>query len=172
MTTTRMVRTVVGAVAASAAAVLLAVPATAGTVHRSAAGAAAPAGAGVGHLRPRPDLSGLRVQSPHTAPIYLIDPEGYRRWIPSPATYNALFRDWNGVVTDLGANLIAPGPDLDGGAFLGRAPGAARVYLVSNGEKRWIVSPATMDKYWFDWSKIRDVPAAALHAIPNGPDWS
>lgn len=173
MITARMVRTVGCAVAAGAAAILFAVPASAGAPsQRPATGAGANAAAQARHLKPRPDLSGLRVRSPNTAPIYVIDPDGYRRWIPNPDTYNNLFRDWTSVVVDLGTNLIAAGPALDDGAFLARAPGTAPVYLVSNGQKRWIVSPATMDKYWFDWSKIRDVPLSALNAIPTGPSWS
>jgi hypothetical protein len=166
-----MARAIAGAVAAGAVAVLLAVPGPAEAAARGSATGAATAGSAVHFLRPRPDLAGLRVQSPNTAPIYLIDPEGYRRWIPNPATYDSLFRNWNGVAVDLGTNLIASRPALDDGAFLARAPGTAPVYLVSNGVKRWVVSPATMDKYWFDWSKVRDVPAPALNSIPTGPNW-
>jgi len=173
MITTRLIRTIVGGIAASAVAALLAVPGSAEAApaaRGSAPGAAAVAGPAV-HLWPRPDLSGLRVKSPNTAPIYLVDPEGYRRWIPNPATYNNLFRDWTGVAVDLGTNLISARPALDDGAFLARAPGTAPVYLVSNGVKRWVVSPATMDKYWFDWNKVRAVPAPALNSIPTGPSW-
>jgi hypothetical protein len=152
----RIVRTVVCALALS---LLPAVPATAA------------AGVPAAGLEPRPDLAGVRVQSPNSAPIYLIDPDGYRRWIPDPATFDSLFRDWTGVVVDLGTNRIAEGPALDSGAFLARAPNTAPVYLISNGVKRWITSPAAMDRYWFDWAKIREVPAPGLAAIPNGPYW-
>ena len=167
----RMIRTVVCAVAASTAAAVLSAPASAGTVHRSAADAVNLRSAAA-LLVPRPDLSGLRMQSPHTAPIYLIDPEGYRRWIPNPATYDALFRDWGGVVSDLGTNQISARPALDNGAFLARAPGTAPVYLISNGVKRWIVYATTMDKYWFDWAKVHDLSAGALNSIPSGPNWT
>jgi hypothetical protein len=167
-----MARAIIGAVAASTVGVLLGVPASAGTaVHGSAPGATAAAGSAVHSSQTRPDLAGLRVRSPNSAPIYLIDPEGYRRWIPNPATYDSLFRSWDGVVDDLGTNLIATRPALDDGAFLARAPGSAPVFLISNGQKRWIVFATGMDKYWFDWNKVRDVPASALDAIPTGPHW-
>jgi hypothetical protein len=156
MKVNRIIRTVVCALALS---VLPAVPAGASASVQATG------------VEPRPDLAGLRVQSPNSAPIYLIDPDGYRRWIPDPATYDSLFRDWGGVVVDLGTNRITEGPALDHGAFLAIAPGTNPVYLVSNGQKRWIVSPATMDKYWFDWAKIREVPGPALDAIPTGAAW-
>src|SRR6478752_10883816 len=56
---------------------------------------------------PRPDLSGLRVKLPAQPSIWLIDPEGFRRGIPNPETYNNLFRSWGGVVEDINANSIA-----------------------------------------------------------------
>jgi hypothetical protein len=39
--------------------------------------------------------------------------------------------------------------------------------------KRWITSAATMDRFQFDWGKIKrwDVPLAKL-GLPDGPDIS
>jgi hypothetical protein len=123
-------------------------------------------------LTPRPDLSGLRVKSPNDPAIYLIDPDGYRRWIPNPATYNNLFRDWNGVVISIDINEIALGLNLTDGAVLARATGTAPVYLVSNGIKRWITSPSAMDKYYFNWNTIIQIPHVLIDSIPTGANWS
>lgn len=127
----------------------------------------APAAAG-----PRPDLAGTRVKLPNQPNIYLIDPEGYRRWIPDPGTYNNLFRDWNGVVVDLDVNAIAEGSPLTDGAVLARASNSAPVYLVSNSVKRWITSPSAMDKYYFNWNRVYVIPPALVEFIPQGPNWS
>jgi hypothetical protein len=123
-------------------------------------------------MTPRPDLSGLRVKTPNSPAIFLIDPEGYRRWIPNPATYNNLFRDWNGVVVDINIGDIALGLNLTDGALLVRAAGTAPVYFVSNGTKRWITSPAAMDKYYFNWNTVVQVPHVLVDFIPTAGNWS
>ena len=122
--------------------------------------------------QPRPDLSGLRVKAPNAAPIYLIDPEGYRRWIPDPTTYDNLFRDWNGVVVALDVSSVPERPALSRGSVLVRGNGQAPVYLVSNGIKRWITSPAAMDKYYFAWNRIQVLPPVVVDSIPTGGAWS
>jgi hypothetical protein len=123
-------------------------------------------------VQSRPDLAGLRVKAPNAAPIYLIDPEGYRRWIPDPTTYNNLFRDWNGVVVALDVASIPERPALSHGAVLVRGDGQAPVYLVSNGVKRWITSPAAMDKYYFSWDRIQVLPPVVVDSIPTRGAWS
>jgi hypothetical protein len=118
---------------------------------------------------PRPDLNGLRVKFPNQPEIYLID-RGYRRWIPNPATYNNLFRDWEGIVVDIDINEIPLAPQITSGAVLVRADGTAPVYLVDSGVKRWIVSPAMMDKYYFNWNRVYVLPAGSVDPIPMGPN--
>jgi 3-mercaptopyruvate sulfurtransferase SseA len=119
--------------------------------------------------RPRPDLNGARVKDPNRAEIWLVD-EGRRRWIPDPSTYNNLFRDWNGIRQDLNVYDISTGLDISRGAWLGRRTGTPEVYLVSNNVKRWITSPAVMDKYHFAWQRVREVPREQLDRVQNGPD--
>jgi hypothetical protein len=116
---------------------------------------------------PRPDLNGLRVKLPNRHEIYLID-RGYRRWIPNPATYNNLFRDWNGVVIDIDIDEIPLGASITSGAVLARASGTAPIYLIDQGLKRWIASPAIMDKYYFAWGRVYTLPSATINAIPSG----
>ncbi len=116
---------------------------------------------------PRPDLNGLRVKLPSAPEIYLID-RGYRRWIPNPATYNNLFRDWNGIVTDIDINEIPLASQISNGAILGRADGTAPVFLIDQGMKRWIVSPAIMDQYYFAWNQVYVLPPATVDSVPSG----
>jgi hypothetical protein len=121
---------------------------------------------------PRPDLAGKRIQAPGTPGIYLIDDDGTARHVPDPTTYNNLFRDWSGIQAVDPATVTA-GPELTSGAYLATpASGGGAVYLVTNGQKRHVSSPASMDKFWFSWGTVQTVPQATLDALPNGPDLS
>jgi hypothetical protein len=116
---------------------------------------------------PRPDLNGLRVKSPTEAKIYLID-GGCRRWIPNPETYNNLFRDWNGVVIDIDINEIPEAAPISEGAILSKGSNSPAVFLVDRGIKRWVTSPAAMDKYYFNWGRVYVVPQVLVDSIPTG----
>jgi hypothetical protein len=116
---------------------------------------------------PRPDLNGLRVKLPNQATIWLIM-DGYRHGIPNPATYNNLFRDWNGIVIDINVVEIPEVAPISNGALLAKSNTSAAVYLVTNGVKRWVTSPAAMDKYYFAWNRIVTVPFVLVDFIPTG----
>ena len=130
---------------------------------------------GTGHAvatdPPRPALSGWRMRIPGTDGVYLIDPEGYRRGIPNWSTHENLFRDLNAVEPNSVLAFIPVRSDLSRGAHLARVDGTDGVYLISNGIRRGIASPATMDKYGFDWAKVRPIEADVLESIPDGPTW-
>jgi hypothetical protein len=119
----------------------------------------------------RPDLNGRRMKNPNEPHVYLID-EGRRRWIPNPPTYNNLFRDWNGIILDWNIASIDRGSDISNGAVLARQEGMARVYLVDQGRKRWVTSPAAMDRYHFNWNAVRQVPRLLLQYVDSAPDIS
>jgi hypothetical protein len=120
---------------------------------------------------PRPDLAGLRLTPLQGGPIYVVNPEGFLLWIPNPSTYNSLFRDWSGVYRVDTANMSI-GAALSDGAILAKGSLSAKVYLVSNGRKRWITSPATMDKYYFNWSRVYVVPQILIDSMVTGASWS
>jgi hypothetical protein len=121
---------------------------------------------------PRPDLSGLRLIAPNGGAIYLVDPHGYLRLIPDPTTYYNLFRDLNGIVTDVDLINIAMGPPLTSGALLAQGVGTLAIYLVSNGSKQLVTSPAAMDKYYFNYNTVAHVPYILVEYIPSGLNWS
>lgn len=119
----------------------------------------------------RPDLNGQRIKGVNDPAVYLVL-DGKRRWIPNPATYNSLFRDWTGISQVIDINSIDDGGPITDGAVLARAGNAPAVYLVSNGVRRWIVSPAAFDHYWFDWTKIVSVPNVVINSVPVGANIS
>lgn len=124
------------------------------------------------NMATRPDLAGTRIQVPNQPAIWLIDDDGMRHWIPDPPTYNNLFRDWNGVVEDINATEIDEGPSITSGAILARGVNDPAVYLISNGHKRWVTSPAAMDKFYFSWDRVQQVPLILLNFISSGPNIS
>jgi len=120
---------------------------------------------------PRTEYAGLRLKDLTGPAIYLVNPEGYLMLIPDPKTYNNLFRNWDGIqATDI--SNIAKGPALSVDAVLAKADNSDTVYIVSNGVKRGIPSPAVMDKYHFNWERIYVVPHVLIDSIPTGNVWS
>jgi len=111
---------------------------------------------------------GMRVHAPGDPAIYLIDDDGTKRHIPDPQTYTNLFRDWASVQL-ANVDAIPSGPELTSGAYLGwdGVPGDA-IYLVSNGQKRWITSPAVMDTFDFASAQVRTVERKMLEPLPTG----
>ncbi|SNS54933.1 hypothetical protein SAMN04488107_2970 [Geodermatophilus saharensis] len=116
----------------------------------------------------RPDLNGWRVKMPDRPEIYLVD-QGYRRWIPNPATYNNLFRDWNGIREFIDVHTIPVGLPIANGAVLARPSGGPAVYFVDAGVKRWVTSPTAMDRYHLNWDRVYGVPPILLQNISDGP---
>ncbi|GAA0588796.1 hypothetical protein GCM10010172_87190 [Paractinoplanes ferrugineus] len=165
MFTTRVARIIAGVAVASAASAVM-------VAGGPASASPSTATVAVRDLGARPDLACARVKSPTQPQVYVIDPEGYRRWIPNPATYESLFRSWEGIVVSLETNQIAERAPLDDGAFLGKAESQPHVYLVSNGMKRWIINMGVFDKGWFTGARMKTLPDAAMAAIPTGPYWS
>jgi hypothetical protein len=45
-----------------------------------------------------------------------------------------------------------------------------KVYLIQNGTKRWVTSPAVLAALGRTWGDVRAVPDGALTGIPDGPD--
>jgi hypothetical protein len=118
----------------------------------------------------RADLAGLRLQVPGQASIYLIDPEGCRRGLPSWDTFVSLFSEHT-AVPYVDTMAIADGGDLSLNCTLAQVPGEAGIYLISNGIRRGIASPQTMEKYKFRWDTVKQIPKPVMDAIPEGPAW-
>lgn len=118
---------------------------------------------------PRPDLNGRLVQVPGAPQVYLVI-NGYRRWIPNYETFLNLFPGNATIQSDTGVGLISEGPALSNGAVLAKSSAAVQVYLVSNGMKMWIPSPAIFTLNQFNSNNILTVVPVIMDAVPAGPD--
>lgn len=126
-----------------------------------------------------PGQPGMRVKSPNSDRVYLVDPDGRRRWIMS-GYYFRLFRSWDGIQVIPDLHCMWEGEALwtnflgeeTEGSFLVKAAEYPHVYITDGSERRWIV-PGAFDKYQFDWGKIRVWNSEFLEDVyPLGADWS
>ncbi|WP_033341556.1 hypothetical protein [Catenuloplanes japonicus] len=122
-------------------------------------------------VNPHKELSGKRIKSPDNDAVYLVDPEGYRRWIPSPAVYDNLFANWNGIEVRKDIPKISARDALSLDAELGKSTSGDRVYLISNNVKRWIINPDVFNKNHFAWKKIVSHTPGYIDSIPTGKNW-
>jgi len=116
-----------------------------------------------------PYSDGTRVNDDSSGIVYLAI-DGMLRRIPDPATYDNLFVAGASVghVGSLPPDIYPIGPMITIGAYLAQ-DGAGKVYLMVDGVKRWIVSPAAAARFSFDLGKVQSVPAATLD-ISQGAD--
>jgi hypothetical protein len=147
---------------------------------RTCSGLTAPAGYTLGAYSAPPwnfvaswplpgQVAGARIRQPSTGQIYLVDDAGTKRYLPDPTTYNNLFRDWNGIQDVSDVASIASGPNVTSGAYLAIAQETRdKVYLIDNGQKGWVTSPAVMDNFYFSYAQIRQVPQSTLDSLPTG----
>lgn len=121
-----------------------------------------------------PELAGLLVRKREITPIYIIDPNGYRRLVPFPSTFVNLFKDSALDENVLDAEMvteIAEGPPLDEGAILVRGISAESIYLLDQGRKRQITTCEVMNKYGFNEKYVVVIPQILLDAVPTGEIW-
>ena len=137
-------------------------------------------------MAPRHDLNGLRVQQYGDPSVHLMV-QGLRRLIPTQqvmSRLSTLGANWvcrydataPGVILDLHVSQLDAGPQLPEECVIFQTTDSPQVFLLdhdANGEqiKRWITTAEAMDRFQFDWAKIKrwDVPLASL-GLPDGPD--
>ncbi len=118
---------------------------------------------------PHPGFNGRRIKPIGGNAIYFVWKNGYKCWIPNPATYDNLFRSWGGILelSKAQVDAIATGPNITPGAIMARGHDQAAVYFVSNQTKNWVTSPVAMDYCHFKWPNPT-VPPVLLEFIPDG----
>lgn len=120
--------------------------------------------------RLRPDLNGIQLRNPGNGKIYWVD-EGRIRHITNMQVYTNLFMPKTVPVID--AESISAGSPVNANNRLVRCGESNhrlkdRVYLLDQGRKRHISSPAVMDKNSFNWKAISNIACPALASIPDG----
>ncbi len=132
------------------------------------------AGWAVEALRPTPyaHMAGQVYRSAHEGKLFLVDPLGALREIPDRPTFDNLFRDGTVINTvSEGLDTIPRCRALSPGAILLRGQGSNGVYLMSDGRRYGIASPAAMDRYSLAWEKVLEAPAPVLAFFPEGFTW-
>lgn len=113
---------------------------------------------------------GMRVSSSSGPEIYLAM-WGALHYIPNPATFESVFRDWSGVVrNDYLVDTMPRSSSLSDGSFIASAAGARAQYFVTLRNKLWIPDPATVAR--FNFAPPVSLPPLALALIPTGPNVS
>jgi hypothetical protein len=122
---------------------------------------------------PRPEMAGCKVRVRGTTPIYLIDPDGYRRLIPFPLTFMNLFKDASLLKVQVCNSLadIIEGDPLDDGTVLLRGRSSEKIYLLDQKKKRLITNLSVMNKYEFSEQAVVVVPQGVIEALPDGETW-
>lgn len=99
-----------------------------------------------------------------SAPVYVMF-GGAKFWIPSP-DWLRRYGDWSRVtVAPDGALAAVPVIPSDGTVL--REWSSASVYVIQGGQKRWITTPAVLDRFG-GWPVVRVVPDGGLALIPDG----
>ncbi|GIF42487.1 hypothetical protein [Actinoplanes xinjiangensis] len=154
------------AVSAAAVLVLVPGPAAARAVHPDPAGAKVEAPA----PQPRPDLKGQRVRCEGGPATFLIDPEGYRRGIPTAAVGTKLFAD-SIKIEMYGCDAISLAGYFSQDAYLARQERSFNLFLITNGVRYGIANAATFDAFHFDSEKVIVLSSAELKRIPLAATW-
>lgn len=94
---------------------------------------------------------------------------GAKFWIPDPETLFDLGFDWSvvKVIPDGGSTQLGSMP-VDGTLIHEQRGG--KVYLVDQGQLRWVVGPNVMDTRCLPWRHVRTVPDITLTGLARGPD--
>jgi hypothetical protein len=123
----------------------------------------APLATQTGHL-----AEGSRPRNGRDGRIFLVL-DGLLRHVPDPATYNKLFKDWSGLIELPNVQNYLVGPAIPEDASLAKASGP-EIYLLIDGVRRWIPSPAIFGRYDFSPAAVRTLSDDALRRIPAGPN--
>jgi len=96
------------------------------------------------------------------AAVYLVTPSGFKRPMPDIKALNFYGQLSETVTVD--DHLIDVLPDNE----LIRAKGDVKVYWLDQKIKRWITSPATLERLGFDFSQVVEVDPRELDYYPEG----
>jgi hypothetical protein len=121
----------------------------------------------------RPDLNGVRMQTPGEDTQYLIL-DGYKCQIPDPWTEQSLFVGVP-IEPDVDLDEIVTGTDLAKRAVLARGTSGG-IYLISYPPapgsttlvKMNITQPNNFKSYQFNEAKVVQLPQVVIEAIPTG----
>jgi MYXO-CTERM domain-containing protein len=112
--------------------------------------------------------------APPTPPVDAL--HGVKRWIPSPAVFDAWRFDWFRDLAHEPDALVASFPDgpgePDAPAVVQADDGTPEVWVLDTGVRRHVIDPASLAAWRFDGPGVITVqPAAQVYQYPQGADF-
>ena len=95
--------------------------------------------------------------------VYFITSFGSKKWIPNPDIFNAYDNKWEDILVVPMIEIEAY-PDLK----LIRIEGDAKIYLLENDQKRWIVSGAIFNAKGYKWEEVLVIKPVEANFYPTG----
>lgn len=122
----------------------------------------------------RGDLDGLRLVQAGRPDVWLVY-HGVRHRIPSPAVYDALFSNAEGLIEYAPVDEVRLGEEVHEGTCLVQADNGLAIYLLTSAitagpRLHHIATYDSFMHFGFDQSKVRKVPDLMLNAMPRGAD--
>jgi len=98
-----------------------------------------------------------------TEPVYYLNPEGVRKWIPTEEIFNSYQDKWEDVQivskTEMESYPVSN---------LIREEGSNDIYLTENNIKKYIPSPTVFNKYGLDWNSVTTVNQTEFNWYKSG----
>lgn len=115
---------------------------------------------------------GSLVKEPGKPSVYLVE-NGLLRPIPNANIFEANNFDWNSIIEvslsgyEIGEDLGYP-EDYDFTDGMLVKGSSANVYVISNGQRRWIQTEEIFNALGYKWSKVHNISDAKLGTYPEG----
>lgn len=117
---------------------------------------------------------GSLIRGVNSEKIYLIE-NGQKRWITDSATFVSRGYDWNKVivVSEMELYIYESGENIrsESGSIQERSlvkGSGPEVYLIENGQRRWIRDEKTFNHFNFDWARILQISDQELFKFAEG----
>jgi hypothetical protein len=122
---------------------------------------------------PRPDLTCSLITDTDGIgmnELYLVDPYGYRRHLPTEAAFHILFRSFDDIKQRADILDIAEGPQFASDIHIASPNDSEEWFLMTDGMKNPI-TPAGAAKCDFDYNNVVEVNPIVLRDVPVGVTW-
>ena len=111
----------------------------------------------------QPSTAATLIKYPNDPKVYLIE-DGQKRWIKDEQTFNSLNYKWSDIL-HVPISQTYPEGETIAAATLIKYPNDPKVYLIEDGQKRWIKDEQTFNSLNYQWSDIIQIPITQAYPV-------